>query len=150
MDIYMGLTSIQAASTCLQGILGALKTLKEFDKKISTLDFKDQLLELREQLLEARDQTTTLILENQDLREQLLLKDEMRLQEDGNILWRIENGEQKGPYCSACFGKDKITISLNSSAQQGGWHCPVCRNHFNSRQWKADRAAEIQALTRKK
>jgi hypothetical protein len=147
MDLNQGLTAIQAAATYLQGILVAVKKAKEVDQQISALDFKEQLLELKEKLLEARDEANALLQENQDLCARLKLKDEMEHQEDGNIMWRIENSKRHGPYCSTCYGDAGKAITL-SERDKGAWDCPRCKNHFNTRQWDLDQLEKHQSLRR--
>jgi hypothetical protein len=147
MDLVSGLAAIKGALTCLQGLSTALKMVKETDQKIAQYELKEQLAELKEKLLEARDVTSELILQNQDLSQRLKRKEEMQLQEDGNILWRMEGEEKKGPYCSTCYGAEDKLISLNGS-DPGAWNCPKCKNHFHTKQWAIDRLRSHENLNR--
>jgi len=147
MDIVSGLAAIQSAMACAKGISSAIKTIKETDQKIALLDIREQLIEMEERLLDARDQTNELISQNQELRLQLTLKEEMRLQEDGNILWRIEDGVKKGPYCSTCYGSEGKLISLSGN-DPGTWHCPKCKNHFHTKQWSEVQKRQYDQLSR--
>lgn len=148
MDIGTGLTALQAANTCLQGILAVVKKSKELDEQLSILDFKDQLIELREKLQDVRDECNALVHENQNLQEQLKLKDEMQHEEDGNIIWRIVGEKRYGPYCSTCYMGEGKAITLSSSSDVGAWNCPKCKNHFNTKQWDVDQLEKYQALRR--
>lgn len=118
---------------CLKAISSTLKSVKEIDQKIALHSVHEQLVELQERLLDARDQTSELISQNQELRQQLTIKEEIQHQEDGNILWRIVGGQNKGPYCSTCYGAENKLISLSGN-DPGAWHCPKCKNHFHTRQ----------------
>lgn len=117
MDVASGLAAIQGAMTCLKAISSGLKTVKEIDQKLALLSVREQLVELQERLLDARDQTSELIGQNQELRQQLTIKEEIQHQEDGNILWRVVNGQNKGPYCSTCYGAESKLISFDSGVK---------------------------------
>ena len=147
MDVVSGLAAIQSAMTCLKAISSTLKSIKEIDQKIALHSVREQLVELQERLLDARDQTSELISQNQELRQQLTIKEEIEHQEDGNILWRIVGGQKKGPYCSTCYGAENKLISLSGN-DPGAWHCPKCKNHFHNRQWSEKKAREHEQLTR--
>lgn len=147
MDVASGLAAIQGAMTCLKAISSGLKTVKEIDQKLTLLSVREQLVELQERLLDARDQTSELISQNQELRQQLTIKEEIQHQEDGNILWRVVNGQNKGPYCSTCYGAESKLISLSGN-KPGAWHCPKCQNHFQTRQWSEEQARKHEQLNR--
>lgn len=146
MDVVTGLTSIQAAISCLKGITSALKSVKEIDQKIIVLNIREQLAELQERLLDARDENNDLMRQNQELRDLLKLRDEIQHQEDGNILWRIVDDKQKGPYCSTCYGADDKLIPLSAGNGEGVWHCPKCKNHFHTRQWNEEQRRQLARL----
>lgn len=97
MDVASGLAAIQGAMTCLKAVSSVLKTLKEIDQKLALLGVREQLVELQERLLDARDYTSELISQNQELCQHLTIKEEIQHQEDGNILWRVVDGQNKGP-----------------------------------------------------
>ncbi len=143
MDIVSGLAAIQSAMACAKWISCIIKTIKKTDQKIALLDVREQLIEMEERLLEARDKTNELISQNQEFRLQLTLKEKMHPQEDGNILWRIENGVKKGPYCSTCYGS--ISLSGNDPDTR---HCPKCKNHFYTKQWSEVQKRQYAQLSR--
>ena len=129
-------------------VSSAVKTVKETNQKISQLDLREHLAELKEKLLEARDLTSELIRENQDLHEQLKLKEEIQFQEDGNILWRVEGKSKRGPYCSTCYGDENRLISLSGNDDPGTWYCPKCKNHFHTKQWHINQRHKHENLCR--
>jgi hypothetical protein len=134
MDLVSGLAAFEAAMTCLKGVKGALKLIKETDQKLDLQDIRSQLADLQDRLLDAKDQTAKLIYENQGLHQQLAWKNEVQHQEDGNICWRVENCQKKGPYCSTCYGDVDKLIPLSGN-DDGKWFCSKCKNHFHTRKW---------------
>lgn len=137
MDLVSGLAAFEAVMTCLKGVNVAVKLAKETDQRLDLLDMRSQLVDLQECVLEARVQTAKLIYENQELHQQLAWKNEVQHQEDGNICWRIENGQKRGPYCSTCYGDAGKLISLSENGD-GSWYCPKCKNHFHTKKWNED------------
>ena len=85
MDVVSILAAIQNAMTCLKAISSTLKSVKEIDQKIALHGIREQLVELEERLLDARDQASELISQNQELRQQLTIKEEIQHQENANI-----------------------------------------------------------------
>lgn len=147
MDPHTIISSIKDALGLLGGIQATVKAINDANQASTRLEFKEQINDIREQLSDARESAMTLLEENQDLRQQLLLQEELSHQEDGNILWRILNGEKKGPYCSTCYGDLKKLISL-SGRNDGAWTCPKCKNHFSTIKWYTERKSEHAILAR--
>lgn len=147
MGVVSGLAAIQSVITCLKGVTSALKSFKELDQKIVLLNVREQLAEFQERLLDARDEAYELMRQNQELRHQLTLKEEIQHQEDGNVLWRIVDGQSKGPYCSTCYGAETKLISL-SGDDPDKWHCPKCKNHFHTRKWSKEQKRQYDQLNR--
>jgi regulator of replication initiation timing len=79
------------------------------------------------------EENANLRLENQQLREQLALKDEMVFKD--NLYWRRKTeGEEDGPYCPNCLdGSSKpVRMTTQKDPKEGGFYaCPVS-NFFES------------------
>ncbi len=113
--------------------------------RLVLVEIQEQVVEIKEKLVDAKEGTMALQEENLDLRRQLQLIDELEHDEDGNILWRIVQGQKRGPYCSTCNGNEKKQIPLNGD-DPGSWNCPNCKNHFTTKQCRIDRRQLIKSF----
>ena len=128
-------------------IIAALKKLSEVNKALATIDLQELVVEMRKQFLEAKDCINSLKQENQELRSQLQMKNKLELDEDGNVFWKVHEGQKKGPYCSTCYGDEKKLISLSSS-DPGLWRCPKCDNHFSTKRGREEQQQKHENLCR--
>jgi|GEM_PF-3312323 len=145
MDVVYSLAAIQNAITCFTTLSSSIKSVKEMDQKIASHDIREHLLELQERLLDAKGQMSELIYQNQELKQQLTIKKEILHQEDGNILWRVVDGQKKGPYCSTCYGVASKLIPLSEICLES-WNCPHCKNHYRTHQWKSNQKKGLEQL----
>jgi len=145
MDPIAVVVGIQGAMDCVRGLSEALKAVKETDNALSMLNIREQLVELKEKLIDAKELAIEQDQEIKKLRNLLQLKDEVQHDEDGNILWRIIEGQKRGPYCSTCYGSEDKLISLSEN-DPGAWHCPNCENHFHTRQWNERQKQKLERL----
>lgn len=71
--------------------------------------------------------------ENNQLRERLSARENM--QWDPPYYWRVNNGEQEGPYCQHCLDTEDKTIRLQTSGN-GYWECYACKNGYKDKTYK--------------
>lgn len=146
MDPVAVLASIQSGISITKAMVSGLKAIKETDKALATVELQEQVIDVREQLVNAKDLITTLLQENQELRSQIQIARELEHDENGNVLWRIEEGRRRGPYCSTCYGAENKIISL-SGDDDSSWYCPKCKNHYHTKEWSAEQMRKHQALS---
>jgi ribosomal protein L37AE/L43A len=140
IEVAAVLGAIQASIDYAKGVSETMKAIKEVEQKIAFLNMREQQVVLMENLLDAKEKIS-------ELHAQLILKEQMEHQEDGNILWRIEGQKKCGPYCSTCYGETGKAITL-SAGGAGIWHCPKCKNHFHTKQWGVDQLVNRRELKR--
>ncbi|NGX43632.1 MAG: hypothetical protein K940chlam7_01931 [Chlamydiae bacterium] len=145
MDPISALSAIQGALDLTKTALSGIKSIRDTNAALKTLELRQDMLDLKEQLLAAREATTDLIQENLDLRSQLQAANELEHDENGNILWRVIEGCKRGPYCSTCYGADSKIISL-SGDDDGSWFCPGCKNHYHTKEWRAEQTQKHRRL----
>ncbi|MBR4127820.1 MAG: hypothetical protein IKR09_09635 [Alphaproteobacteria bacterium] len=101
-------------------IMDTIKKLSEFAERVKDIDARTAVLDLKEEILSLRE-------ENLKLREQLIEKEKFNMKFEESVYWNIkENGEKEGPFCSACWDKDKKAIHLSPGAYSS-LICPVCK-----------------------
>ena len=139
IEVMALLGAIQASLDCAKGISEGMKAVREVDQKLALLDIRDKQIQLIGSLQDAKEK----ILE---LNAQLLLREQMEHDPDGNIMWRVVNQKNLGPYCSTCYGDAGKAISLSTRMEKGAWDCPKCKNFFNTHQWDQDQLEKQRAL----
>jgi hypothetical protein len=94
----------------------------------------------RVKIMELKEVAITLQEENLALKEKLRqlevgsgLRSNMRF--DRGLYWKLaspgDENSREGPYCQACFDRDKKLVHLHRNQNpQGGWFCAVCQNYF--------------------
>ncbi len=114
------------------GGIETAKALMETGKK--ALDIANELknVELKESILDLREQLLLLREENTSLKQQLSEKQQYDMVFEKNSYWNIkEDGTKEGPYCSACWDKNKLAIRLtNSPANRDFYTCGNCKNEY--------------------
>lgn len=94
---------------------------------------KEKILELREAALGLQEENLTLKEELTQFKNGFHLPPKMVY--DKGVYWlRVsdeEGGDREGPFCQACYDKDKKMVRLHRvTTPGGGWFCAVCRNQF--------------------
>lgn len=105
-------------------ILDNAKDLYALIKKIGNQDLLEKMADLRDEIFELRE-------ENRKLKEKLSERENYNMQFEKNAYWNIkENGEKEGPFCSACWDKDKKAVHMTTEA---GFRfiCPVCKTRIH-------------------
>jgi len=127
--------------------IDTIKKLAELAKKSQSVELREGILELKEQLLSAKEavlevkqelsaykeENIALKNENTELKHQLEnsqnKKDQVFFQ-DGVYFSIKEDQTNDGPFCTACFDKDKKRIRLSKMPKgmtiAGRYRCPVC------------------------
>lgn len=127
--------------------IDTIKKLTELAKKSQSVELREGILELKEQLLIAKEsvlevkqelstykeENIALKNENTELKQQLensQNKNSQVIFKDGAYFLLNENGTHDGPFCTACYDKDKKTIRLSkvpkSMKDLCTCQCPVC------------------------
>lgn len=145
VDFGTAISVVQGAIDCVRGLSAVFKTMKDIGKKIDLLKVQRELVGLEESLIKARDEINILLHENQSLREQLKLKEELALDDDSKVLWKIQNGLKLGPFCSTCYGVNQSLIPLHDRKHES-WNCPKCLTPFQTKKGRCDFEEEIENL----
>lgn len=110
--------------------------IKDLIKKGATLEAQEKIMELRVLIVNLQQENISLKNENKALIEELDIKGKMQF--DGSVYWlkhkNEANGNKDGPFCPACFDKDKKSIRLQHIKGDGYieayWSCNVCKSHY--------------------
>lgn len=94
---------------------------------------KEKILELREAALGLQEENLALKQELKEFEHGFNLPPKMVY--DKGLYWLRASDEddesREGPFCQACYDKDKKIVRLHRiTAPGGGWFCAVCRNQF--------------------
>ncbi len=145
LDPLAVLTSIQGAISITKAMFAGLKAVKETNQALSALDLQTQVVEISQELLNAKEVIICLMQQNQDLRAQLKVTSELEHDQASNVLWSVEDGKKRIPYCSTCHGAEAKLIPLSES-EPDSWFCPKCRNHFCTKRCRDERHLKMQSL----
>ena len=102
------------------------KDIVDLIKKGATLEAQEKILELREAALELQEENLELKEELAKFRANQQLQDELSF--DGDVYWKIKDGEKEGPFCPTCLDTKNEIVRLHKDGD--GWWCHPCKNHF--------------------
>lgn len=127
MDIH---SALQIAITCAKKMWFALKKLTELKKSFNKL--QQSLPNLNVESLDLKQ-------ENKELLRQLQLKNELQLDNDSKVYWRITSEKKEGPFCSTCYGAESKLIPLHYNGEES-WYCSKCKANFQTKKkWQEQR-----------
>jgi ribosomal protein L37AE/L43A len=130
-------TATVAAVPAINSALTLIERVSKLVKGSTNLEAQEAVLQLREALLSVKEENLALKQENFGLTEKIgvfknlaALKTELKFEDP--VYYRIvSSGQNEGPYCAHCYGKqDKLT--LLSTVEEGLWKCSVCKDEFET------------------
>ncbi len=102
-------------------------------KKGMTIEAQEKIMELREAVLEYREENLQLKKTISELECQIDI--EKCLKYEYPVYYKVDPDSSKnkdGPYCRACYDKDKklIRLTIIDDRPTLSYHCNVCKNMF--------------------
>lgn len=107
-------------------IFDELKTIGKILQEAGKIEQYQQILETQEKLLEMQKKIIDLENENQKLKEQLDIKDNLIYKEE--LYWLKNGSYEDGPFCSRCWDVNKKLVRAKGR-RNNGFICPEC-NHY--------------------
>ena len=105
-------------------IFDDLKTVAKVLQEAGKIEQYKQILEVQEKLLEMQEKIRLQDEEIRTLKEKLKIKENLVFEKDAYWIKRKDDPKE-GPYCSACWDKNKKLIHLHHDGDF--LFCPVCK-----------------------
>ncbi len=108
------------------------KEAKAYFKSKGDAEGLEKLIGIWEALINLKERVSDLHDENADLRKRLEREDSMHLHEA--LQWRMKDGQYEGPFCPACWGKDRADVAMSLDAYadcESRYFCPACKMNFH-------------------
>ncbi len=130
-------TATVAAVPAINSALTLIERVSKLVKGSANLEAQEAVLQLREALLSVKEENLALKQDNLGLTEKIgvlknlaALKAELKFEDP--VYYRIVSGGQnEGPFCAHCHGKDD-RLTLLSTVEEGLWKCSVCKESFET------------------
>jgi ClpP class serine protease len=107
-------------------VLDTAKQVVELVQKADNIELYRKILDLQAELLKLVDDNGALRDQVKALREQLVLKANLRFR--GNRYWSVrEDGKEEGPFCPTCWDIDQRLV--RNLATDTMVFCYYCANH---------------------
>lgn len=103
--------------------------LVEVMKKVGNVEALENLMQLREELVELREKNIVLAEENSDLRAKLGTSNKLSFERP--FYWHVNDDVKEGPYCQLCYDKERLSIRLQETFEQGLWRCESCNKVYS-------------------
>ncbi|MBR4507319.1 MAG: hypothetical protein IKP24_02170 [Alphaproteobacteria bacterium] len=109
-------------------ILEYIDRAKEIADSLDNVALKSIILDLQGELLQLQQ-------DNLELKQMLRNQEDYRMEFFNDVYWNVlSNGEKDGPFCSACWDKDKKAVRLHEiflgvvgrSNFPNSYKCPIC------------------------
>ncbi|MDP1699690.1 MAG: hypothetical protein Q8L53_01850 [Aestuariivirga sp.] len=111
-------------------------------KKGATIDLQETIVQLREAILALKEENLNLKEQMSSL--QLIVDRQANLEFIApNYYATLEGGKRDGPFCQVCHDNEDKLIRL-IQAEEGSWHCGVCKGYFETQQHKAMVNAQVR------
>jgi len=113
-------------------VIDDLKSVGKTLNDIGKVEEYKKILESWQIILEMQEENDKLKKSNSDLKEKLELKG--NLVKDDFVYFLEKDGNKEGPFCSRCWEKNKVLITLQQN-KVGHWNflCPECGNKVTYR-----------------
>lgn len=110
------------------GITDTIKALTTAAKTIGNIEVQQQLIDLQGDVLELLEQNRQLQAENAELRDQLKTRGSIDFRD--NFCWLTgDDGNEEGPFCSACWDDRGKLVHLHKFQSYFGCHgCGVVQD----------------------
>jgi predicted nucleic acid-binding Zn-ribbon protein len=104
-----------------------LRAIADILQDIGKIEEQKRLLHIQKELLDIQKKLLDLDGENRDLKEKLKIKNDVFF--ENNAYWlKKADASIEGPFCSACWDKNKHFIHLQRVRTGVDiWICPVCK-----------------------
>jgi hypothetical protein len=109
-----------------------VKDISQVVKKFNDLELMKQIVDLQTAVFDQQQEILKLSKELASTKEQLELKNKLKLKKFGDVRYYVLDGEEV-PYCPVCYGKERQLIPLpeGENFSQGFRRiCPSCKNIF--------------------
>jgi len=104
------------------GVVENMKDVADLIKKLGDIDLNRRILNLEEEVLDLSREKRRADEKVEELERALNLKQNLLFEDN---YYYIQRGDAKeGPYCSACWDRNKNLIRIHSG--MFGYGCPVC------------------------
>mgnify|MGYP001198615759 CR=1 FL=1 len=111
----------------LESIITGLKTVKDINDKLKNAELSNIIADLMMNTADLKINVSNLQLENHELKQKLSEKDNHKMIFKDNMYYsEKENGENDGPFCSACYDSKKIIVRMHDRGE-GHFCCPNCK-----------------------
>lgn len=105
------------------GMIENVKAAAKLAQQIGSIDLYQKILDLQAEALELVEQNATLKAELRELRETIVTDQSLTFED--NFYWRkAPEGPKDGPFCSACWDREKVLVRLQRVSNCYG--CPCC------------------------
>lgn len=106
-------------------IFDELKSIGKVLQEAGKIEQYQQILDAQQKLLEMQKKINELEVENKNLRDKLVIKENLIL--EGNFYWMQKDGLKDGPFCSCCWDSESKLMRLHKNPFSGAISCPKCR-----------------------
>jgi thymidine phosphorylase len=108
------------------GLFNEIKDVANVLQQAGNIDLYKQVLGLCEQALEMQNKIACLQNENDNLKKELKIKDDIERQDNFNLFITLKNDNKKIKYCSHCWDAERKLIQIQC-LYTGTSCCPYCK-----------------------
>ena len=141
------LSSINAVLDAISKAINIAKSGKNSDVPIETNEVKlkfadviDKLVDAKEEMANIKDKLREKDDLIRDLKQQISMKGKTQFKNPFYWVVNEDDDNEDGPYCQACYDKDKKYIRLYKYSDNW-WECKCCKNRYT------DKPASKQAIS---
>jgi hypothetical protein len=142
------IAAISAILSSIKSATDIAKLLKDADVSLEKAELRLKLADLISTLADARTEIAG-VQETITAKEEKIRALEKALHVHGILkfetpaYWLVEGDKRDGPFCQACYDKDRKLIRLQGY-ENGIFDCKVCNTTYTTREYRSRQDAQVQ------
>ena len=113
-------------------IIDNAKEVVKIIQQIDNIELYRKILDLQSEINNLVSENTSLKQQLQECQERLLIQQSLMF-EDNVYMKKLSNEKEEGPFCTACWDKEKKLTRLHFYGNEAYLQCPVCQNTVMTR-----------------